>query len=387
MDLIKSQYIEINALGIIILLIMLIHDFRLHVNFKGKSENYFYKMLITNIFLLSADVFIYLLRGHYTYFLFIINNFITSVYFILHLFFGYYWMRYCMRKLYPERPSTKKKTILMSIPIMIGTALIITSPYSHLIFYFNENNRYIRGTFIASVTLLSMVYWIASASLVTYEQVKKKRIRENSLYFTLQIFPLPTLIGTLAQFFLYGQTIVWISSALSLFILFIYLQNNQISRDMLTGLFNRRQMNIQLNWEMKHIEDGNYYLFAIMIDVDKFKYINDNFGHLEGDKALCAISTILKKSCREKDFLARLGGDEFVILGNVKEIKQIDELIKVINENISDFNSKHQLRYSVSLSLGYSYFNFQNKISADELISDADSKMYKNKQSKIKKCC
>lgn len=119
---------------------------------------------------------------------------------------------------------------------------------------------------------------------------------------------------------------VWVCAALSLLVLFINLQNYQLSHDVLTGLFNRRQTNKQIRWEIRHLADAEHLLCAMMLDVDRFKSINDRFGHLAGDQALREIAETVKASCRECDFVARLGGDEFFILSHVKSREECSAL-------------------------------------------------------------
>lgn len=382
MDLIKDQYIEIDIFGIVILAIMLIYNFKIHINLAEKSSNYFMKMIISNIIILTIDIIIYLLRGYSEDFLIFINNVITITYFILHLMFGYYWFRYCLQKLYGDISFSKFQLLLIKLPIYLGTTIILSSPYTHFVFYYDQENCYYRGSFLIAISLMSILYCFVSACIITYEQIKKRCIRENSVYFALQIFPIPTFIGNLIQLCFYGFTIVWISSAISLLILFISIQNNHATRDIMTGLFNRRQTELQMEWEEKHFVDATYLPFVIMVDVDHFKYINDNYGHLEGDRAICTISQILKQSCRQKDFLSRFGGDEFLIIGHANIKNEIEDLVNKINLNVKKANSKHMLKYNIDVSLGYSYFNNKVKLSFDDLISKADKNMYLYKHKK-----
>ncbi|MDO9027105.1 MAG: GGDEF domain-containing protein [bacterium] len=88
----------------------------------------------------------------------------------------------------------------------------------------------------------------------------------------------------------------------------------QNSEDSLTGLYNRRFIDLQLSREFLRAQRYNRNLIVIMADLDHFKRINDDFGHQTGDQVLISISQMLKESCREVDFIARYGGEEFLLL-------------------------------------------------------------------------
>ena len=378
-DLVMTQYIEVNVIGIIILLTMLFYIVRMHQDSEGGDQSFFVKMLICNAVILFSDISIYLMRGHNSSILVIINNFVCIIYFLLHGYFGYLWMRYCIKKLYPEFEPGRKLKALFMFPCIICTILIVASPWTKWIYYLTDKNRYMRGSYMWIVVILSYLYWAISVILILKEMVQRTRIREESFYETLLIFPIPTFIGNTIQLMFYGVSVVWVCTAISLLILFINLQNNQISRDMLTGLFNRRQTNKQLDWEINHLRDTYYLLFVIMIDVDHFKEINDEFGHVIGDEALISVSQVLKRGCREKDFIGRFGGDEFIIIGHAFSNNEIDSLIETIKQEVQDYNSNSNSPYIISLSMGYSLYGEKDLLSVDHIISAADKEMYKMK--------
>lgn len=378
-DLVMTQYIEVNVIGIIILLTMLFYIVRMHQDSEGGDQSFFVKMLICNAVILFSDISIYLMRGSNSSILVIINNFVCIIYFLLHGYFGYLWMRYCIKKLYPEFEPGRKLKALFMFPCIICTILIVASPWTKWIYYLTDKNRYMRGSYMWIVVILSYLYWAISVILILKEMVQRRRIREESFYETLLIFPIPTFIGNTIQLMFYGVSVVWVCTAISLLILFINLQNNQISRDMLTGLFNRRQTNKQLDWEINHLRDTYYLLFVIMIDVDHFKEINDEFGHVIGDEALISVSQVLKRGCREKDFIGRFGGDEFIIIGHAFSNNEIDSLIETIKQEVQDYNSNSNSPYIISLSMGYSLYGEKDLLSVDHIISAADKEMYKMK--------
>lgn len=84
--------------------------------------------------------------------------------------------------------------------------------------------------------------------------------------------------------------------------------------DGLTGLYNRRHFSQQLDEHLRRASRYDEPLGLILLDVDHFKSVNDGFGHLAGDRALCAISDVLRASVRDSDLVARIGGEEFVIV-------------------------------------------------------------------------
>jgi two-component system, cell cycle response regulator len=123
-------------------------------------------------------------------------------------------------------------------------------------------------------------------------------------------------------------------------------------------------------------------MILFFIDLDRMKWINDTFGHNEGDRALIEAAEILKASMRGSDIISRIGGDEFVVLA----LDAVKESVAIIEERFNTrvelVNSKHSLPYNLSLSMGNHYFDPAVPISIDELIRKADSAMYEQKRKK-----
>lgn len=380
MKLIMAQYIEINLIGIIILLTVAFYVVCIQHDISNNDQCYFVKMLFCNMVILISDIFIYLLRWHASVGLVITNHLFCILFFILHTYFGYLWLNYSIIKLFPDFQPNKKIKIFMLLPIILNSLFVISSPWTKFVYSLTVQNRYIRGSFMWITMVFSMSYWISSTLLTFYEMLKTQRVRERSTYIALLFFPIPTLIGNIIQLKFYGLSIVWICSAISLLILFINLQNHQISRDVLTNLFSRGQTNKQIQWEIKHLNDANYYLFCVMIDVDHFKKINDEFGHVIGDQALIETANILRKSCQERYFIGRFGGDEFLIIGHIKEKEEIHLLLDNIRLLMKVANEKSTL-FSLSLSMGYQLYSNEDHPTVDAILSDSDKEMYKTKQS------
>lgn len=145
--------------------------------------------------------------------------------------------------------------------------------------------------------------------------------------------------------------------------------------DGLTGICNRRSGEEKIGIALSNEVYGYY----IMFDVNKFKYVNDTFGHSAGDEVLIAIAKTMEKTFRASDVLVRLGGDEFVVF--VSDV-QNDEIIKSVIErflgNISKINLECLQGHAISVSLGAVYCDGSK--SCQEYYELADSVMYECKE-------
>ena len=147
-------------------------------------------------------------------------------------------------------------------------------------------------------------------------------------------------------------------------------------RDILTDLYNRRFLDINLEKEAQRATRQNYPLFLIMLDLDNFKELNDTLGHQAGDEVLRRLAGVLNDSVRSNvDIPFRYGGDEFAVMiphASTEQVKQIAERIRRNYLNEQDIGK-------TSLSLGISRFRRTNKglrEDINELIYKADSSMY-----------
>lgn len=151
------------------------------------------------------------------------------------------------------------------------------------------------------------------------------------------------------------------------------------SVDKLTGILNRASGEHKID---AFLQSGRAGMFCLL-DVDKFKGINDNYGHMVGDDALKAVADCMRSSFRENDVVMRLGGDEFVVFvaGEVNEQKGSEYLNRFMKK-IKDIRVGPNGEVRVSLSIGAVLCGSGEALSFDELYKRADSAMYKNKRKK-----
>jgi len=152
------------------------------------------------------------------------------------------------------------------------------------------------------------------------------------------------------------------------------------TRDTLTGLFNRRSLLERLHHSIVQASRRGEGLALMFLDLDKFKEINDTFGHEVGDELLKQVATHLNSAVRESDMVARLGGDEFVILleGFPDTAAVVKVAKKIVNANIEPHVIGSQL-VKTSTTIGISFYP-QDGNTAEELLKNADVAMYHAKQ-------
>lgn len=152
------------------------------------------------------------------------------------------------------------------------------------------------------------------------------------------------------------------------------------NHDVLTKLANRVQFESHLKSTIESSKRRNTKIALLFVDLDKFKDVNDTYGHTVGDEMLKTVARRLEQSIRKEDFIARLGGDEFVlIIKDVKDNESMLNLANKLNENIKEPIVISDKVFFMSLSIGISVFPDHGKDSED-LIKHSDAAMYEVKE-------
>ncbi len=152
--------------------------------------------------------------------------------------------------------------------------------------------------------------------------------------------------------------------------------------DQLTGLYNRHGFLTLAKHHIKLAQRRKNYLLMLYCDMDYLKYINDNFGHKAGDKALVEVARILQDTFRESDIIGRLGGDEFVILSINIDKNDVETLLNRLYKNIDEYNKFKNREYDLSLSIGTALYDPYSNATIDDLLDISDNLMYEDKKKK-----
>ena len=152
--------------------------------------------------------------------------------------------------------------------------------------------------------------------------------------------------------------------------------------DSLVGCYNRRYGLELLDRQIKLSHRSKFPLLLAFLDIDRFKSINDTFGHDEGDRVLKEVTELFKSTLREVDIICRMGGDEFLLIFPDNSLKDASQIEERLNKNLIELNQTLKKPYTIDLSIGLSEYDPDNPLTMDELIRIADQKMYEEKKKK-----
>ncbi len=152
--------------------------------------------------------------------------------------------------------------------------------------------------------------------------------------------------------------------------------------DEITRISNRRGFLVLSHYSLEVCKRQSFPASLVFFDLDKFKEINDTYGHAEGDRALKVFADQMRDSFRNSDIFARMGGDKFVaLLTNIKTVN-IKDLIHRFETSLRERCVNLGLPYSVRFSYGIIAYDPERHTNIEELMQEADKAMYANKASK-----
>ncbi len=150
--------------------------------------------------------------------------------------------------------------------------------------------------------------------------------------------------------------------------------------DPLTGAHNRLSFDERLEHDLLMAKRNQSHVALLYLDLDRFKPVNDEYGHRVGDVVLQTITRRIEKNIRETDMLARLGGDEFaIILSQVDSLEHVTELVETLSCIIHEPCCVEGLEISVGVSIGMAIYP-EDADNPEQLLARADSAMYKIKE-------
>ncbi len=283
------------------------------------------------------------------------------------------WIVYCDYRVYKNELRIRKLAAILLIMMAVNAVISLLSIRYNLFFYIDANNVYSRGPYF--LVHVGYIFLLMFYSLLFI--IRSRKQLGNQHFFWLLLFFIPPIAGMVLQSIFYGTSYNWAGMVLSLLIVYFYIQDRDLNTDYLTGVYNRRELD---SYVQLRVKNNARPFAAIMLDIDTFKRINDEFGHEMGDQALRDTVTIIKRNLRPNDFLARYGGDEFVVLLDIGDKEKLAQVMRRISASVEAFHTEVKRPYAISLSMGGDVYDASLQMTAAEFIKHIDERMYENKR-------
>lgn len=284
------------------------------------------------------------------------------------------WSVYVDYRLFGSRERLKKRYRYGCIPAAAVCAGAVMNLFVPVFFRITEDNTYIR-------TPLAGFAWAVNYGYLIYSLILVKRNRkkqEKYMFLPVAGLLVPVFAGSVIQLFFSGFSVLWISVAITFCILQSNVQTEEAYIDSLSGLYNRQY--VEKNF-LHRLEKGKGIIAGVLLDIDNFKFINDNYGHSVGDQAIRDAGSILRKAAGNQYLAARYAGDEFLIFMEAEEEAEIKALMEKVRRLTEEFNQTSSQPYKITFSMGAEIVSGES-CRPDIFLDRIDKAMYQDKKAK-----
>lgn len=304
-----------------------------------------------------------------------VNDLCHMIYFSLALLFSLAYFDYVMSLLMPAKRRRKYDIIA----VVICAVFIIIMAFSKIEYVEGNGTCYSKGVGPSLCYMLGFVSFVVLDILMI---VYRKKIKGSILFSILPISIIGIIllvVQIIVPEFLFSESVCTLISIGAFFSI-----ENPIGKlksrafmDLDTGTYNKNCYDGDLaEYKRKYeSQDAKGKIACVMFDINNLKYVNDNFGHLEGDKIIRATANIIMSQLKSASKVYRVGGDEFIAFYEGNSIEQIESEIKNIPETCK--NTDEPLDIPLQVAVGYAIIEPGEKIK--DLVQRADKNMYANK--------
>lgn len=305
-----------------------------------------------------------------------ISNIISLLSLIL---VSYFWFLFTMSRLNSRIFPMRKWVYIAQIPLLAASVICLSSPLTGWAFTITADGTYQRGPYFLLLCLLIYLYafLVVIQSFISgnHEKQREKKF-QCWLIGIFMFFPIGTGI---LQIYLSGTPILAPAIITVSFLVFTNVQSTQVFSDSLTGLNNRRRVFQYLEERIPFTNDYRP-LVIYMLDINSFKQINDQYGHIEGDRAIKVVAAVLMKFCQKRHvFAARYGGDEFLVASTQRHSEKPESLMGSFHALLEQKCKANHIAYPLSVCIGYAVVT-DPKERVEHAISRADQCLYEEKR-------
>ncbi len=373
-------YMEINLVAIILVGII---GFKTHGLSKMVAQRNFAMSIGAEIcFFLSDTIYVMGKEG-----LFpggpVVIMLTKTVYFFSTTLMCYFWFVYFEHIQESRFVENRRSVRLSSFLVWLMAGLLLVNSFTGILFYVDDTGIYRRGPLFILQYLLPYCYVFFTCFRAFLGIFQKEKFAKRKQLIMLSLFPLAPAGAGILQFIYPQLPLACATLSLATLLLYLSWTDQVISLDPLTMLNNRKQLAYRFKQWADDREDEQE-LYLMIVDANRFKSINDTYGHIEGDAALVRISDALRMGCREyrkRSSIARYGGDEFVVLAwadrkdGELEIRQLQTRI---HECLDHLNTEASSPYELKVSIGVTKVKKGEDL--ESVIEVADELLYDEKR-------
>lgn len=289
------------------------------------------------------------------------------------------WLVFAELHIKPSFIQNRKTFYLSLVPVLIAVIAAYASMKTGWYYTIDENLVYHRGPYWATQNIVAYSYFVITTISALSAISKTSSLARRKDLIVIASFAIAPFGGAILQLFIGGHPFIAPSITIAIFFIFIKLQGNMINHDALTGIYNRKMADRYLNELLHRVNFMNFYVF--IIDIDSFKMINDNYGHIIGDDCLKLTAETLRSIADEHHgFTSRYGGDEFICIIDEQYLDKPEYFIERCNDVLAIRCKTNKLPSIIHCSFGYAKCT-NSSTKATTLIAEADRMLYTNKKS------
>ena len=371
-------YVEANVVSIIIFILIFLKETGT-VGHQTK-QGYFTNIILAHIaYFLNDIVWVMILGGYLPSISALVAsvNIINAI--VLFVITGV-WFVYTELSQGEEYITKQKNRMIALIPVLLTAVVIVV-----LFVFFPDTvltgERTLTLTYYLVFLSVPLVYIVVSTVRSLRRAFRKENYAFRTPYLASAAYPAVLAVIGITQTLWLKVPMFCFGCAVMMLYVYITSLNNQVSIDELTKLNNRTQLKKYIAGDIPKQNTDRHDRYVLMIDLNKFKQINDQHGHVEGDCALKRAADALRLSCSGsslRPFIARYGGDEFIIIAKTDSEELVRELSSTIKETLIRLNKEAGSAYELTASIGYA--SYAGDIAGFQTaLAQADEALYREK--------
>ena len=340
-------------------------------------ERYFQWMLALTFLALGANLLSSLpIRSGWLFWCIASGNALEMI--LCTLLIPLYYVYVCEQ--IPSQPTRAQANLRVLLWALAGLCvlMIATTAFTGVVFYYDPDGVYHRGTlFMVPMGLQMLMMCLVEGTLFA-----RKNAMDARDFQALALFLVAPCIGWVLQSLRPGMPFALLGITFAALAVFTNIQNRNIDKDYLTGAFNRQTLDRYLRKKIEQTTEERSFA-AILLDLDNFKAINDQFGHYEGDEALVGAVHVLREAVDRRDLVVRYGGDEFCIVLDTDQPAVVRETLRRIEGRMEHFTTLYRKPYQIRFSAGFAVYRKAYGQDPAAFFRMIDRRMYRNKHTHL----